>query len=71
MNDTETQLDDVVVDNEIMDNNLNDKDTHNPTPAMEIEGIVRGEPDNNNLQSGGSLVMDDDLPEEVFRHFFT
>lgn len=51
-------------DNEQNDDDPNDKEGNLPSPAMEIEGIVRGEPDTGIVQSGGNVSLNE-TQEEV------
>lgn len=47
----------------------NEKEGNLPSPALEIEGIVRGEPDTGIVQSGGNVSLNE-TQEEVLKLFF-
>ena len=40
-----------------------------PSPALQIEGVVQGEPDNGGVQSEGSSFLADDGADEVYNYF--
>lgn len=48
--------------------NDDEREGNLPSPALEIEGIVRGEPDTGIVQSGGNVSLDE-AQEEVFEIF--
>lgn len=43
------------------DEEQNQMEGNQPSPPMEIEGIVRGEPDTGIVQSGGNMAVNDDV----------
>lgn len=52
------------------DDDDNEKEKNLPSPALEIEGIVRGEPDTGIVQSGGNVSLNE-TQEEVLNMFFS
>lgn len=72
---TETKLEQEIVNEEqlVADDDDEDdggKDEVSPSPALEIEGVVRGEPDNGLVQSEGGNFLAEADDTEVIIHTF-
>lgn len=70
---TETELEQELVNEDQLvieedDEDGGGKDEVSPSPALEIEGVVRGEPDNGLVQSEGGNFLAEADDTEVIMH---